>query len=170
MEHNKNSSNLSVSWPLEFRVTLKEKRFKDDPPQWIFIHPNKPPKEGGYPHQLHKLPLSEFPVTHIINPKGILVTCVDGRSNAVKQNNSVIGAFYRFDGTDRFGYVRFSVGSAGGTNRNYTPQWRAFIQNFGVSRGQKEEADLKLLISKGGLGEPYIFRFVEWTESEPSNH
>jgi hypothetical protein len=143
-------------------VTLKETKFKNEKyEQWIFTHPDKHPNEGGYSHQLHKLPLSEFPVTHKIKHAGILVTCVDGRSNAVKQNNSVIGAFHRFDGTDRFGYVRFYVGSAGRTNRCYTPQWRAFVQRFGVSRGQEEEKDLKLQIYKGGPSEPHIFKFIE---------
>ncbi len=170
LEHNKNNSISSVNWPLEFKVTLKEKRFNDDPPQWIFIHPDRHPKEGGYPHQLHKLPLSEFPVTHKIKSAGILVTCVDGRKNADKQNDIIIGAFHRFDGTDRFGYVRFYVGSAGRTNRNYTLQWRAFVQRFGVSREQKPEENLKLQIFKGSPDEHYIFKFVECTESEPNNH
>jgi hypothetical protein len=143
----------SVSRTLQFKVTLREKQRKDDPTQRIFIHPNK----RGDPDQLDDLPLSEFPITHKIRPKGILVVCVDGRSNAVKQNNSVTGAFHRFDGTDQFRYRRFFVGSAGKTSRIYTAQWRAFVKRFGLAIGQ--EKNLRLQISQGGQGQPYIFTF-----------
>jgi hypothetical protein len=151
----------SVSWPLEFKVTLKETKLKNknpEKPQWIFIHP----ENKGAPNQLHKLP-PELPVTWRgkgKRDKGILVTCVDGRKNTGEQDNSVVGAFHRYDGRDGFKYARFYVGSAGATNRNYAPKWQAFVKRFGVPRQGNPKVDLQLLILKD---EPHAFGFVERT-------
>jgi hypothetical protein len=150
----------SVNWPLEFKVTLREKTRKSkNEEQWIFIHPNR----RGDPDQLYKLPLSEFPITYKINRTGIQVTCVDGRKNQEKENNSVDGLLHRYDGTDMFKYARFYVYSAWSKYHRHSAkqQWQAFVQRFGVSRQHKPEKDLKLLIIKGRPGEPYIFKFVE---------
>ena len=144
----------AVKWPIEFDVTLREARFKHpNREQWFFIHP----KDKGYNNQLDLLPLHLFPITWKVNRKGILVTCVDARS----QEEDVIGAFHRYDGNDRFGYERFYLGSAGATNRIYTQLWKDFIKRFGVSRQYNPQLELKLRIYDLDESGRYVFKIYD---------
>ena len=108
---------------LELQVVLKES--ETTPGQWEFVHPGKDTKGNPYPNYTWKLPLTLFPVTHKVRPKGIIVNC----------NNEVKGAFHRFQ-KSRFG-EHFYVGSPYLELRGNTPQeWRAFVSRFGASPGK----------------------------------
>ena len=108
---------------LELQVVLKES--VTTPGQWEFVHPGEDTKGNPYPNYTSKLPVTLFPITHIVKRNGIVVNC----------NNEVKGAFHRYQ-KSRFG-EHFYVGSPYQELRGNTAQdWRAFVSKFGATTGK----------------------------------
>ena len=115
----------------EFQVILTES--VTTPGQWEFVHPGKNPQGNPYPNYTSTLPLNYFPVTHLVNPNGIIVSC----------NNEVQGAFHRYQNS-RFG-EHFYIGSPYKTLRGNTAnRWRIFISKFNPISGNTSQHKLQI--------------------------
>lgn len=117
--------NQNIAWPLEFKITLKES--SDTPGQWEFVHPDMDERLNPlYVNNTDSLPMSIYPVTHRVQPEGILVIL----------NNEINGAFHRYDDDSRWG-KHFYIGSPYKTLHGKTDrEWREFVKNLGAHEGR----------------------------------
>ena len=124
---------MNIGKPLfEFQVVLKES--STTPGQWEFVHPGKDNAGNLYPNYTSQLPLSNFPITHLVKRNGIIIDC----------NNEVKGAFHRYE-RSRFGSQHFYIGSPYQALRgNTAQQWRAFVSRLGALRGKTSVHKLEI--------------------------
>jgi hypothetical protein len=122
----------------QFQVVLKQS--VTHPEQWEFVHPGKDSTGTPYPNYTWMLPLNHFPITHKVNPNGILVDCINQYCN-----NPVKGAFHRYDKSRFFSAPHFYIGSPYQQLRGDTAQqWRTFVSKFGLISGKPSVHKLEI--------------------------